>query len=95
MFGLSNRKKEREQMKILNSIFERSKEFISIDSYNFCIELIDHNEAGIALEILCSQIEDDEIKIPKELYLDIKYLLESWSSVHDISYYDIKISDVS
>ena len=94
MFGLSNRKKEREQMKMLNSIFERSKEFISIDSYNFCIELIDHNEAGIALEILCCQIADDEIKIPKELYLDIKCLLENWSSVHDISYYDIKVSDV-
>ena len=81
-------------MKMLNSIFERSKEFISIDSYNFCIELIDHNEAGIALEILCSQIEDNDIIISKELYLDIKYLLGNWSSVHDISYYDIKVSDV-
>ena len=82
-------------MKMLNSIFERSKELINIDSYNFCIELIDHNEAGIALETLCDQIVDDEIKIPKELYLDIKYLLESWSLVRNISYYDIKFSDVS
>lgn len=94
MFTLSNRKKEKEQIKILKSIFERSKKLISIDSYEFCMELIDHNEAGIALETLCDKIVDDDIVIPKELYLDIKHLLENWSSVHDISYYDIKVSNI-
>ena len=94
MFFLSNSKRVKRQLEILKNIFERSEDFLSPDRYEFCIDLIEHNEIGIALEVLCSNIEDNGIAIPNSLYLDIEELLESWTSVHDISYYDIKISDI-
>lgn len=93
MLFLSNRKRVKRQLDILKSIFERSEGFLSPDRYEFCIDLIEHNEAGIALEVLCSNIEENGIAIPNNLYSDIEELLESWISVHNINYYNIKILD--
>ena len=90
MIFLSNRKRQKRELDNVRSIFERSENFLSVDRYESCIDLIEHNEAGVALEILCSNIEENGIAIPSSLYSDIEEFLESWKSANNIDYYDIK-----
>lgn len=93
MFFNFGKNKEKYYLDKLKKVFEVSKPYISAERYESCIELIEHNELGVALEILCANIEDNEFKIPNSLYLDIKEILENWHCVHNIDYYDIQIEE--
>jgi hypothetical protein len=58
--------------KELINVLESMKNNLPHDLYESNIELIEHGEAVIALENLCSQIDDNEIPITKEIYNKIK-----------------------
>jgi hypothetical protein len=45
-----------------------SVESLLIRDREFILELLDHNEWGVALEILCAVIFEDKLKISQEIY---------------------------
>ena len=72
------------------SILEAVKPFLNEEEIAFCKELIEHNEAIIAIELICVKFEDEELEMPISLYNAIQDITDAIPLTYKLSEYNIK-----
>ncbi|MCK6463170.1 MafI family immunity protein [bacterium] len=55
----------------ITTILEEAKKGLSDADYKEALSLIEHNEFGVALELVCDQLFEHNAKISQSLYQDI------------------------
>ncbi|OPH35825.1 MafI family immunity protein [Moraxella atlantae] len=67
------------------------EQYLSKKQLDFIDELYENNEVGLALEFICSYIEDNDISISKVLYELLKDYMNQLSLVQNIEFYNIRV----
>lgn len=57
----------RERTQVVRSILLRAEPFLKADDVVNAGELLAHNEFGVALELICTQLQEYEVAVPTDL----------------------------